>query len=262
MEEAVETLSACPSSGTDWPYALAQLCEGSSHVPLPKDKHLGILAQGRVEENSCGQISQLEICQLISTSPQVIYPIGLKGHNEPVITTLSEPLSRGTSVITSGYLYLGINIPSPPMEESEHKALPIGEASPNMVPSPPKSTQKFKCSIAVEVDNLLTQAMADVSGCKSKHSPLGKIATVAVIMSPPQKSEALLQPVNTSSQASVEGAEASLEDLPANISPIAAAYSSRSVSPPVDPSELWANANTAIDNLLRDLLRQEASRCP
>ena len=69
-------------------------------------------------------------------------------------------------------------------------------------------------------------------------------------MSPPWKSEASLQPVNTSSQASVEGAEASLEDLPANISPIAAAYSSRSVSPLVDPSELQANANTAVNNML------------
>ena len=83
-------------------------------------------------------------------------------------------------------------------------------------------------------------------------------------MSPPQKSEALLQLVNTSSQASVEGVEASLEDLPANISPIAAAYSSGSVSPPVDPSELWANANTVIDNMLHlkrslDIKRQRAA---
>ena len=92
--------------------------------------------------------------------------------------------------------------------------------------------------------------MAEVSSCKSKHSPLGKITTVAVITSPPRKSEASPQPVDTSSQASVEGAEASLEDLPANISLVATAYSSRSVSPLVDPSEIQANANTAIDNML------------
>ena len=61
----------------------------------------------------------------------------------------------------------------------------------------------------------------------------------------------------------MEGAEASLEDLPANISPIAAAYSSGSVSPPVDPSKLQANANTAINNMLHlkrslDVKRQRA----
>ena len=49
MEEAVEKLAACPSSGADWPYVLAQLYEGSSHMPLPKGKHLGILHQGEVE---------------------------------------------------------------------------------------------------------------------------------------------------------------------------------------------------------------------
>ena len=36
MEEAVEKLATCPSSGTDWPYVLAQLYEGSGHVPLPR----------------------------------------------------------------------------------------------------------------------------------------------------------------------------------------------------------------------------------
>ena len=69
MEEAVGTLSACISSRPDWPYALAQLYEGSSHTPLPKDKHLGILPKGKVEESSYGQIGQFEVCQLLSTGP-------------------------------------------------------------------------------------------------------------------------------------------------------------------------------------------------
>ena len=33
MEEAVETLSIHISSGPDWPYALTQQYEGSSHTP-------------------------------------------------------------------------------------------------------------------------------------------------------------------------------------------------------------------------------------
>ena len=44
--------------------------------------------------------------------------------------------------------------------------------------------------------------------------------------------------------------EGSLEDIPTNISPIAAAYSSGSISHPVDPSEFQANDNRAIDNML------------
>ena len=101
MEEAVEKLAACPSRGPDWPYALAQLYGGSGHAPLPKGKHLGILPQGKAEETSCGQISQLDVCQLLSTGPQVVYLSGLNGHDEPIITTLLEPLSSSTSIIGS-----------------------------------------------------------------------------------------------------------------------------------------------------------------
>ena len=82
--------------------------------------------------------------------------------------------------------------------------------------------------------------------------------------SPPQKSEVTVPPVNTSSQASMEEVEGSLEGIPANISLITAIYSSRSASSLVDPSELQANANRAIDNMLHlkrslDVKRQRAT---
>ena len=70
IEEAVEKLATCTSNGSDWPYILAQLYEGSDHAPLPKGKHLGIMPQGEVEETSRGWISQLNICQLFSASPK------------------------------------------------------------------------------------------------------------------------------------------------------------------------------------------------
>ena len=83
-------------------------------------------------------------------------------------------------------------------------------------------------------------------------------------MSPPQKSEVSVPPADTSFQASTEEEEASLEDIPTNISPFAAIYSSGSVSPLVDLSELQANANRAIDNMLHlkrslDIKRQRAT---
>ena len=121
MEEAAEKLTTCTSSGTNWPYALVQLYKGPYHAPLPKDKHLGILPQGKAEETPCGQISQLKVCQLLAASPLVIYPIGLNGHDEPFITTLPEPLDSGISLIVSKDIYLGIDIPSPPVEEPDQK---------------------------------------------------------------------------------------------------------------------------------------------
>ena len=104
--------------------------------------------------------------------------------------------------------------------------------------------------MAAEIDNLLTQVMADISSCKSKQSSSEKTATVAATTSPPCRSEVTTPPANTSSQVSIGEAEGSLEDVPTNLSPVAAAHSSGSVSPPVDPSELQANANRAINNML------------
>ena len=248
-----------PPLGPDLVAPVSSLSGPSALHPL--DKHLGILPKGKAEETSCGWISQLDVCQLLSTAPQVVYPIGLNGHNEPIITTLPEPLSSSISIINSKHLYLKIDIP--PMEEPDTKALPIGEVTTILITSPCKYPPKLEGSMAAEVNDLLDQAMTEVSSCESENSSTGKITTVAVITSPPQKSEVSLQLIDTSSQASVEEAEASLEDIPTNISPIATAYSSRSVSPPVDPSELWANANRAINNMLHlkrsiDIKRQRA----
>ena len=68
MEEALGILSTCISSGPDWLYVLTQLYEGANHAPLPKDKHLSVLPQGKVE-SLCGWISQLKVCQLLSARP-------------------------------------------------------------------------------------------------------------------------------------------------------------------------------------------------
>ena len=60
MEEAL---------GTQLAICFAQLYKGSNHTALPKDKHLGILPQGKAEESPYGQISQLKVCQLLSAGP-------------------------------------------------------------------------------------------------------------------------------------------------------------------------------------------------
>ena len=86
--------------------------------------------------------------------------------------------------------------------------------------------------------------MVEASSCKSEQSSLEKVTEAMATTSPPQKSKVTVPPVDTSSQASMEEAEGSLEGIPANISLIAAVYSSRSASPPVDPLELQANANS------------------
>ena len=161
MEEALGTLSACISSGPDWPYVFAQLYKGSNHTPLPKDKHLGVLPQGKAEESPYGQISQLEICQLLSARPRVIYPVGLNGCDQLVIINLPELLHSGSSITTDEHPHLQIDIPLPTPEEPECTTLPLGRALATPVDTIPKTPLKPRITLMAEVDDLLNQGMAD-----------------------------------------------------------------------------------------------------
>ena len=104
--------------------------------------------------------------------------------------------------------------------------------------------------MTTEVSNLLSQAVLEASSCGSQQSSPRRPTTAVVLMSPPQKPEGLLLPADTSSQASIDKGEASLEDIPANISPIAAVSGSNSTSILMDLAELQTNANKALDDLL------------
>ena len=120
MGEALGTLSACISSGPDWPYVFAQLYKGSNHTPLPKDKHLGILPQGKVGESPYGQISQLKVCQLLSAGPRVIYPVGLKGCDQSVTIDLPGPLHSGSSITTDKHWYSNRQHTQNSLETQDH----------------------------------------------------------------------------------------------------------------------------------------------
>ena len=117
MEEMVGKLTTWVSSGPNWPYALVQLHKGTHHAPLMKEGHLGILPQRGAETTPCGQISQLEVCQLLISGPQVAYPIWLNGCEEPIITSLPESLPSGVSLTGGESVYLEIDIPQSLAEE-------------------------------------------------------------------------------------------------------------------------------------------------
>ena len=140
MEEVVGKLTAWTPKRT-----LLALCIGVAtwgHLPCatPQGGALGHPTPKRGRGDPCGQISQLEVCQLLITGPQVIYPLGLNGCNEPIITTLLEPLASGVSLTAGEPVYLEINIPPSPVEEPDQKVSTLGEVSTIMIASPHKST--------------------------------------------------------------------------------------------------------------------------
>ena len=107
--------------------------------------------------------------------------------------------------------------------------------------------------------------MADDYKHEPEHTTIGKEAATNADIPPPQKAGVTTLPLDTSSQASIEEMEASLESNPICISPTVAACSSHSDSPSIDLTELQADANLAANYMLSvkrslDLKRQRVIR--
>ena len=262
MEEALGILSTCIASGPNWPYVLTQLYEGTNHVPLPKDKHHGILPQGKVE-SPCGWISQLKVWQLLSARPWVVYPMDLNGGNQSVTIDLPGMLQNGLSVTTNDHPYIKIDIPSPTPEEQDGANLPLGRVHATLASAMPKTPWKPRVTLMAEMDGLLTQGMTEDYDLEPEHSAMAKEPATKTDTSPPLKMQVPVLPLDTSSQVSVAETEASIESNPVHDSPTAVAYSSCSDSPTMDLPELQANTHLAINHMLSierssDLKRQWA----
>ena len=174
MEEALGTLFTCISSGPDWLYIFAQLYKGSNHKPLPKDKHLGILPWGKMEDSPHGWISQLKACQLLSARPRVIYPVGLNGCDQLVTIELLELLHSGSSVTTDEHPHLQINIPLPTPEESECMTLLLGRVHATPTDNIPKTLWKPRITLMAEVNDLINRGMVDDYNHEPEHSAMGR----------------------------------------------------------------------------------------
>ena len=131
VEEAVRQLTALVSSGPNWPYALVRLNEDTCHVPLPREGHLGILTEGGTNSAACRRVGQLEVCQLLCSNLQVIYPTGLNGQETPMIASLPKSLARDTTLIGGKPTYLKVSILHPTPEGQEPKAPPHSSHSPH-----------------------------------------------------------------------------------------------------------------------------------
>ena len=113
------------------------------------------------------------------------------------------------------------------VEELDQKALPLADAPhPNGQPYQGHSPKlEREVSMTMEVRSLLSQVMLDMPGHVSGNSTPKRANPMVVLTPPPHKLRDLSGPVNTSSQVSApddaEMAEASLEEIPTAISPIA-----------------------------------------
>ena len=245
----------CPS-GPNWPHAFVWLNKDTHHAPLPREGHLGVLTEGGTNSTTCRWISQLEVCQLLTSDLQVIYPMGLNGCEAPMIVLLPKSLARGTTLIGGEWwthLSKGEH-PAAHPEGQEPKATPHdSHSSPTQVPSPIKAPPP-KFSMTMEVRELLSQAVLDTSGHTSGNSTPKGLNPMVILTPLPPKLEGISGPVDTSSQLSAlddaEMGEASLEEILAAPSPIAKTPGPSSGIPTKDVDHLWKEANKALGELL------------
>ena len=137
--EALEILTTFAFEGSDWPYILIQLYEGANHMPLPENKHLGVLRKEQME-NPSRQVSQLKIYQLLSAGQLVIFPMELNRGDQAVTINLLGPLHTGTSVTNNEHPCIEVNIPLPAMEEGGCTMLPQGKQHDALIVTIPKNS--------------------------------------------------------------------------------------------------------------------------
>ena len=226
--EALEILTTFTFEGSDWPYILIQLYEGANHMPLPENKHLGVLCKEQTE-NPSRRVSQLKIYQLLSAGQLVVFPVELNGGDQAVTINLSGPLHTGTSVTNNEHPCIEVNIPLPATEEGGCTMLPQGEQHDALMVTIPKTPWKPRITLTEEIHELAARGMTDNYDWESEHSIVVDHATQAEA-SLPQGMEELVLPLDTSSQTSVEGMEASIESNPAEATLVALAHGSRSDS--------------------------------
>ena len=163
-------LSSLTSKGSDWPYILIQLYEGANHMPLPEDRHICILPQEKAESPS-GQISQLKICQLLSTRPSVVFPIELNGGDQSVTMSICPnhctlaPVSPVMSILTLRSTSLCLFWRSRTMQ-----VYPPARKHDTPAITQPKTPWKPRVTHMVEVNNLIDRGMTDNYDQESEHS--------------------------------------------------------------------------------------------
>ena len=206
MEEAVKQLPPLIPARPNWLYALVQLNMDAHHMPLPKEGHLSVLMEGGTSSATCRWISQLDICQLLSSGSQVIYLVGLNGCVIPVIMSLPESLAKGTTMLRSKPIYLSVDIPQSATKGHESKVpSPGGHSFPILTTSPiraPLPKVEGQVSMTMEVRELLSQVVSDTSVqvlVGSPHTPK-RLEPMVLVMPLPPKLEDFPKLVDTSSQ--------------------------------------------------------------
>ena len=169
-----------------------------------------------------------------------------------------ESLAKGTNLLGGKPIYLKVDILQSIMEGPKLKVPPPGSHSSSIImPSPirgPLLKVEREVSMTMEVRELLSQVVLDMSGQASGNSTQKRLDPVVLLTPLPTKPGDFPGPVDTSSQVSAqddaEMGNASLEEIPDASSPTAKTPGPSGGAPPTDAGYLWEEASKALGELL------------
>ena len=189
--------------------------------------------------------------------------MGLNGDDQLATINLPGLLHSSSSVTIDDHPYIKIDIPSPTPVEKSHANLPLGRMHTTPAVTMLNTYWTPHISLRDKVGNLLDWGMTEDYDHEPEHSAMAKEPSTEADTSLPQQVEVPVWPLDTSSQGSVIEMEGSVDSNPIHDSPTAIAYSSHSDSSTMDLSELQADANMAVNQMLSikrslDLNRQWA----
>ena len=198
------------NSGNNWAYAFMQLNEDAQHVPLPKEGHLSAMINAMPSRNTWGHLCQQEVCWLLQCEDWVVYPEGLNGGLEPVLTSLSAALVQGVNMLGEPAhkpSFLPVDLPpvhtERPLTQDLSSLQNIYINSPYHLAVEHPPTADSHISMTTEVWELLSHTMLDTSSQVFGNS-LPKGPTYPALRVPsPTREEGSSKPVATFFQASL-----------------------------------------------------------
>ena len=125
IDDTAKQLTQLASIRPDSPYALVQLNRDACHVPLPTEGHLSVMMERSTSNVPCGNIHQLDVCQLLGSGSWVVYPEGLNGCQVPVVTSLPELLSNGVTMLKGEPTFLQQDLPNLPQRSKSLRPHPL-----------------------------------------------------------------------------------------------------------------------------------------
>ena len=162
---------------------------------------------GMPSRNACGHLCQLEVHQLLQSENQVVYPKGLNGVLELVLTSLPESLTHSMSMLNDPAFPL-VDLSSVMSGDQVHKT-----SAPHRTSTPPSPTHltmehppkaDSHIGMTAEVQDLLSHAMLDTSSQALGSSTPKRPTSLALGTPTSSRAENTSKPVATSSQASLQ----------------------------------------------------------